>query len=128
MSPKKVRPPVKIQNTRDRRRLKRRNITYYLPILDNTTQKVIGHLVDISSVGLLMDSKIPFQPDQSYDLMLNLMEAIDGKDSIEFVARSKWCRIDSAHPYLFNAGFEITNIAPEDIEVIKRIAAKYGAG
>ena len=128
MSPKKVRPPVNNPNTRDRRRLKRRNITYYLPILDSITQKVIGHLVDISPVGLLMDSKIPFQPNQSYELILNLMAAIDGKDSLEFVARSKWCRIDSAHPYLYNAGFEIPNIAPEDIEVIKHLAAKYGAG
>ncbi len=118
---------MKNPNPQDRRRLERRNISYYLPILDNTTQKVIGHLVDISPVGLLMDSTVPILPDMAYDLLMDLMEAINGTPYVEFVARSKWCRTDSVHPYLYNAGFEITNIAPEDIEVIKHIAEKYGA-
>ena len=118
---------MKGPTAQERRRLKRRNISYYLPILDNNTRKVIGHLVDISPNGLLMDSRISIQPNLQYDLHLEFMELVAGKAFLDFIARSKWCRSDSILPDSFNAGFEITYIAPEDIEVLKSIAEKYGA-
>ena len=113
-------------NQRERRRLERRNVSYYLPVLDNKTRRVIGHLVDISPVGLMMDSKIPVPTNLKYDLHLDFMEEIAGKAYVDFTARSKWCRPDSIQPYLYNAGFDFTNLADEDIEIIKRIAEKYG--
>ena len=103
-------------------------LAYYLAVVDNKTQKIIGHLVDISPVGFLMDAKIPIQNKMVYDLRLDFMEEIAGKASIEFKARGKWCRQDSITPFLYNAGFEITEIDPDGIEVIKRIAEKYSSG
>jgi hypothetical protein len=117
---------MKTPNPPERRRLERRDLSYYLPVMDNNTQQVIGHLVDISPVGLMMDSKMPVPTNLKYSLRLDLMEDIAGKAILEFIAVSKWCRPDSIQPYLYNAGFEITNIAPDDYEVIKLIAEKYG--
>ena len=108
--------------------MERRNVSFYLPVLDNNTQQVIGHLVDISPVGLMMDSKIPIPTNLSYNLHLDFMEDMAGRASLDFTARSKWCRPDSIQPFLYNAGFEITNVAPDDMEVIKCIVEKYGAG
>ena len=88
----------------------------------------MGHLVDISPVGLMMDSKVPIPTNLNYNLRLDLMENIAGKASVEFNARSKWCRPDSIQPYLYNAGFEFINIAPDDAEIVKHIAEKYGSG
>lgn len=110
----------------ERRRLKRRNLSYYLPVIDNGSQEVMGHLVDITSSGLMMDSKKPIPTGLDFNLRLDLMEDLADKPYIEFVARSKWCRPDSIQPYLYNAGFQIVNITPEDIEIVKRIAEKYG--
>ena len=115
-------------NPHERRRLKRRNVSYYLPILDNSSQKVVGHLVDISPVGLMMDSKVPIPTNMRYDLRLDFVEAISGKAYLQFNARSKWCRPDSIQPFLFNVGFEFLNISPSDLEIVKRIMEKYGAG
>jgi len=112
----------------ERRRLNRRNISYYLPVMDDNTKQVLGHLIDISPTGLSMDSKTLFPTGQRYSLRLDLMEDIAGKAILEFVAMSKWCRPDPIQPYLYNAGFQIINIAPDDIEVIKRISEKYGGG
>ena len=121
-------PTTKDSNARERRRLQRRNISYYLAIMDSQTQKVIGHLVDISPAGLLMDSKIPVQTNQKFDLHLEFLEDIAGKASLDISARSKWCRPDPIQPYMYYVGFEISNLAADDLEVIKRIAEKYGAG
>jgi hypothetical protein len=112
----------------ERRRLDRRNVSYYLPIMDKNTLQIIGHLVDISVTGLMMDSKIPIPTNLNYDFHLDFTEVIGGKTFLEFSVISRWCRHDSIQPHFYNAGFEIRSIAPEDIEVLKSMAEKYGAG
>ncbi len=110
----------------ERRKINRQNVSYYLPVMDTTTQQVIGHLIDISAVGLMMDSKIAVSTNLKYNLHMDLMEEIAGRASVEFVATSIWCRPDPIQPFLYNAGFHITEISPGDMEVVKQIAEKYG--
>jgi hypothetical protein len=114
------------QTATERRKLKRRNLSYYLPVIDIGTQQVMGHLVDITPIGLMMDSKKPIPTNLDFNLHLDLMEDVSEKAFIEFTARSKWCRPDTIQPYLFNAGFQIVNLTPEDTAIVKRIAEKYG--
>jgi len=114
--------------SKERRKLNRRNVSYYLPVMDDNTKRVIGHIMDISPTGLMMDSKVPVPTNQKYSLRLDLMEDIAGKATLAFEAMSKWCRPDPIQPYMYIAGFQIINIAPDDIEVMKRIAEKYGEG
>src|SRR5512137_907914 len=123
----KDRPPLNNSNAHERRRRKRRMLSHYLPVEDSTTGQMVGHLVDISPVGLRLDSKIPVTPDHSFHLRLVLPEPIDGKESLECTAVAKWCRSDPFRPSIYNAGFEITGIAPDDFEVYKWIPGKYGA-
>jgi hypothetical protein len=113
-------------NMAERRRFQRKNVSYYLPVMDNNTAKVIGHLVDISQVGLMMDSKIPIQTNLTFDLRLDFMEDIAGKACLEFKARCKWCRPDKIQPYMYNVGFEIVNISSRDMAVIQAISDRYG--
>lgn len=110
----------------ERRRYKRKNLSYYLPIIDNDTEQVLGHLVDISPVGIMIDCKHNIPSGQSFNLRLDLMENMSDRASIEFAAQCKWCRFDKIQPYLYNAGFEIKDISEADLEVVKAIAEKYG--
>jgi hypothetical protein len=112
----------------ERRKINRRNVSFYLPVMDATTKQVIGHLMDISPIGLMMDSKIHIPTNMKYPLHMDLMEDIAGQASLEFIAISKWCRPDSIQPYLYNVGFNIIEITPGNLEVVKRIAEKYGEG
>jgi len=52
---------------------------------------------------------------------------VSDKTFINFVARSKWCKPDVIEPYLFDVGFKIMNINPQDAEIIRRIAEKYAS-
>ena len=113
--------------TQERRRSKRRNVAYYLPVMDTKTGEAIGHLVDISPVGIMMDAKIPVPTNVRYELHLDFMENLGGKSSLNFAATSKWCHKDEIQPFVYNAGFELADIALEDIEVFKLVAEKYGA-
>ncbi len=111
---------------RERRKLKRRNLSYYMPVLDPGTQEMLGHLVDISPQGLMMDSQKVFTVDRDCRLRLDVTADVAEKSHIDFIARTKWCRPDSVEPYLYDIGFEIIKISSQDAEIVKRIVEKYG--
>jgi hypothetical protein len=119
---------MKNPNGHERRRFRRQMLAYYLPVLDNKTQEILGHLVDISPAGFMIDAKLPVQNRMEYDLRFDFMEDIAGRASLEFKARNKWCSQNSITPFVYNAGFEITDIPLDSIDVVKRIGEKYASG
>ncbi len=110
----------------ERRKLKRKNLSYYMPVIDPSTEQIIGHLVDISPQGLMMDSQKTFNVGQDYRLRLNVTSDVSDRNSIDFGARTKWCRPDTVEPYLYDIGFEIVKISIQDADVVRRIVEKYG--
>jgi hypothetical protein len=111
----------------ERRRSKRRNMSYYMPVLDPRSEEILGHLVDITHQGIMMDSKKVFPLNKDFKLRLNVTADVADKSSIDFIARSKWCKPDTIEPYLYDIGFEIIKISNEDAGVVKRIVEKYGS-
>ncbi len=111
----------------ERRKLKRRNLSYYMPVIDPITDEIIGHLVDISPKGLMMDTQKVLPSEKDFKLRLNVTADVADKEYIEFIARSKWCQPDSIEPYLYDIGFEIVRISSQDAQVIERIVEKYGS-
>lgn len=111
----------------DRRRYKRKSLSYYMLIADANTQETVGHLVDLTPDGFMMDCPKAIPVERDYHLRLDTMPDVADKPFITFVARSKWCKPDSIEPYLFDVGFKIVNINPHDADIIRRIAEKYAA-
>jgi hypothetical protein len=110
----------------ERRKMDRRKISYYMPIMDSFTKQLVGHLMNLSPIGLMMDSNVPIPPNQKFNLHIDLMEEIAGHASLEFVAYSIWCQPDPIQPFLYNAGFIMIDFSPGDLEVINQISEKYG--
>ena len=111
----------------ERRKTKRRNLSYYMPVLDPSTEEILGHLVDITAQGIMMDSQKIYPLNKDFKLRLNVTSDVANKSYIEFIARTKWCKPDSIEPYLYDIGFEIIKISNEDGAVIKAIVEKYGS-
>jgi PilZ domain len=111
----------------ERRKSKRRSLTYYMLVMDSNSREMLGHLVDITPLGLMMDSQKPLPLETDYRLRLDTMPDVADKDYIKFTARTKWCLPDAVEPYLFDIGFSIIDIAQHDAEIIRQIAEKYAA-
>ena len=114
-------------STGERRRLKRRKLSYYMLVFDGYTQKTIGHLVDISPTGLMVDCPNPLPLEREYHLRLDTTSDVANQNYITFTARSKWCRPDSFDPFLYDVGFSILTISPQAAAVVRRISEKYAA-
>ena len=118
---------MKQPSTQERRTLKRRSLAYYMLVMDANTQETIGHLVDITPKGLLMDCPKPLPLEKDFRLRLETMPDVADKAYITFTARTKWCLPDVIEPYLYDIGFSIVDIALHDAEIVQRIAEKYAA-
>lgn len=110
----------------ERRRLERKEFSYYMRLVDSDTQNLIGHLVDISSGGFKLDSQKPIPVNQDFRLRMELTSDVADKPTMTFVARSKWCEIDPLDPFVYNVGFQLIHITPSDLNIINRMMDKYG--
>ncbi|MGB7876532.1 MAG: PilZ domain-containing protein [Anaerolineales bacterium] len=110
----------------ERRNIERKEFSYYMRLIDNDTQDLIGHLVDISSGGFKLDSQTPIPVSKDFRLRMELTSEVADKPTMTFIARSKWCEIDPLDPFVYNVGFQMINISPGDLNIIKRMMEKYG--
>ena len=111
----------------NKRKINRRDFTYYMPVTDDLTKQLLGYLSDISTGGFKLDSQKEIKPGQDFRLHIDLTAEIADKTSMVFIARSKWSRRDHVDPNTFNVGFEIINISPSDMDIFQRMFEKYGS-
>ena len=111
----------------NKRKINRRDFTYYMQVLDEPTKQIIGYLSDISTEGFKLDCPHQVPTEQDFHMLVPLTADIADKTSMTLIARSKWCRPDHIDPTTFNVGFEIINMAPNDMEIFHRIFEKYGS-
>jgi len=116
-------PPSK----QERRRLKRRKLAYYIVVLDALAEKTIGHLVDVTPNGIMMDSRDPLPLEKEYTLRLDTSEDVADKIFITFIARTIWSLPDPVDISLYDVGFSIVDIAESDADILKHISDKYAA-
>jgi len=111
----------------DKRKIDRREFTYYMQVTDDITKQLVGYLTDISTGGFKLDSPKEIRPGQDFRLHIDLTSDIADKNSMVFIARSKWCRRDHIDPNTYNVGFEIMNMSPSDMVIFQRMFDKYGS-
>jgi hypothetical protein len=111
----------------NKRKVGRRDFTYYMPVTDDATKQLVGYLSDISTGGFKLDSLTQIPPGQDFRLHIELTSEIADKNSMVFIARSKWCHRDHVDPNTFNVGFELINISPGDMAIFQRMFEKYGS-
>ncbi|MBK7453130.1 MAG: PilZ domain-containing protein [Anaerolineales bacterium] len=111
----------------ERRTTPRKKFDYYMRVDDDDAQKLLGHMVQVSAIGLQLETTVPLPLQKDYYLRLELTAELADHPFIIFLARTKWCKIDDIHPNLFHVGFQIMEITPEDNRVILNIIKKYGS-
>jgi hypothetical protein len=111
----------------EKRTVPRKNFSFYMRVLNDDTEQILGHMVEVSAVGLRLETVGPLPINKDYYLRVELTPDLGDLPYIVFIARSKWCKIDDIQPNLFRVGFEMIEIMPEDREIFLRIQAKFGS-
>lgn len=111
----------------NKRREARKSFSYYMQLTDAQTKEVVGHLSDISTGGFKLDTEAPLPLNKDYQFRLPLSSDVSNKPDMVFQARSRWCKADPIDPFVFNVGFRLTAMNPEDREIFIRVIEKYGS-
>ena len=81
--------------------------------------------MDITHRGVRIVSQEPISEGQAIRLRLELTSELAEKAFLEFPTRTKWCLPD-LEPSLYNIGFEILELSPEDTLILQKIINTYG--
>ena len=109
----------------DKRQLKRAHLIYYLRIFDTDTGINIGHLVDITTQGIMIISEEPLPSGKDFSFRMQLPATITGREEINFKAHCLWCKKDF-NPDFYVSGFQIKKISPLEAKTITALINAYG--
>lgn len=118
--------PAKVDPKRIHDRPERREFVYYMQVIDHDTQRLVGHLSDISRGGFKLDCQNPVPINKDFHFTLKLTSDLSSKPCMTFTACSKWCKVDPLDPNIYNAGFQLARVSPEDLEIFTLMVEKYG--
>ncbi|MBN1226690.1 MAG: PilZ domain-containing protein [Deltaproteobacteria bacterium] len=99
-------------------------LSFYLKVIDRQTNLSVGHCVNISDGGMMVIRGEPIETKKIFQLKMFLPEEIEGSRYVNFIGVSKWCHNDE-NPDFYNAGFQLQNITPEVIQVIKHLIDNF---
>lgn len=111
----------------ERRTTPRREFSYYMRVVDDETEQLVGHLADISPRGFRLDCSQSLPLNKDFRLRMDLTSEVADKPFITFAARSKWCKPDSMDPFVYNVGFEIVSISMTDGKIFQTIVERFGS-
>ena len=109
----------------ERREVKRRHLFFHLRVFDRDSGEKLGHLVDITSDGVMLISETPIKTDIIYKLKMKLPAEVLGVEQLNFTAKSMWCKKD-VNPDFYDTGFQITEASREHLAVVEKLIEEYG--
>jgi hypothetical protein len=109
----------------EKRELKRRHLIYYLRVFDRNTDQLLGHLVNITSQGIMLISEEPLAVDMIFQLRMKLPSAMVEYESLDFDAKSVWNGKDS-NPNFYDTGLQLIDVAADKIAIIEDLIERFG--
>ena len=113
--------------TTERRLYQRRRLVYYLRAWDKDNSEMLGHIVDLTSHGLMLISEEPIKIGGEYSLEVRLPDACGMIRPINLKAVCRWSDSSSDRSF-FDAGFELVKEGSDEIDALGTLTHGYGFG
>lgn len=115
----------KSEDHNNKRNMKRHYLIYYLRVFNRVTGEVLGHLVDVTTKGIMIMRDSPIETGLNYSMRLRWRNSAGKLQLADFDGVCKWCRPD-VNPDFYDAGFQITLAQPEHLEAIQSLISDLG--
>lgn len=108
-----------------RRTIRRRHLIYYLRVWDLDSGEVLGHVVDITTEGIMLLNDKPIELNRKYNLEIRWVNSEGGAEKIQFQAESLWSRPD-VNATFYDTGFKIIQGSMDVFMPILDLIDEYG--
>ncbi len=118
--------PDNLENPVDERRTTlRRHLIYYLRVWDTKSDQVIGHVVDLTTEGMMLINEKPIEMNKKFQLEVR-WNTPDGESiKIPMYVESRWEKKD-VNPAFYNTGFKLLTPDNETLDPIRDMINDYG--
>jgi len=116
-----------LTTTIEKRRIVRRNVSYYIPVVEANTTRLAGVMLDISLGGFKLDSREQIPQGSINKFYINLPDDTTLHTSGIFIGRSKWCSPDYFDPSTYNVGYEFVNVSSDNAFLFQHLLEKFGS-
>lgn len=114
-----VKPPLK-----EKRKLERIRVYYYLKVYDRNSRQDVGSVIDISMKGMKLISEIEFTPKSLHLFSIRLPNGYIYGDEFDIDAEVRWCNKQDDVRY-YETGFQFVNSAKHGIMVVKNLISDF---
>jgi hypothetical protein len=109
----------------EKRKQPRRHLIYYLKVVEPGSGDTIGHVVDISRIGMMIIGHQPLEPGQIIPVQLMMPVGYEEVSHLDVVAETVWCHRD-VNPDYYAIGLRFVMPLPETGIVIQDLVETYG--
>jgi len=109
----------------DRRTVKRRHLIFYLRVWELASNRLLGHVVDITSEGLMLISEQPIAVGEECSLEVRLPDTEGVLQPMRFRAICRWSDRD-INTAFYDSGFEFLESGPDEMETLRALVEAYG--
>ncbi len=109
----------------DRRTVKRRHLIFYLRVWEPTSNRMLGHVVDITPEGLMLISEQPIAVGEELQLEVRLPDTEGALQPMRFRAVCRWSDKD-INTAFYDSGFEFLERGAEEMETLRTLVEAYG--
>ena len=109
---------------KDARRHARYVVDRFLPVYEQSSERLVGYLTDVNIGGGMIESRDVVSENSELALRIELGEPIDGVESIYLDARCVWAR-QPRNNYFHCMGVEFNAITPEQQGQLETLAERY---
>jgi hypothetical protein len=106
------------------RRQERTKLIYHLRVFDARRKRLLGHMVNITPIGLMLIGENPLPVGKKFSLRMDLPRNLMVDTHLTFSAESKWCEKDQNGDF-YSVGFSIVKITPEALSVVQKLAQDF---
>jgi hypothetical protein len=109
----------------ERRKYERQYLKFFSRVFDRSTRQLIGYLVDLTTGGAMLISEKKLIPEEILHAKIDLPENFS-QTNLSITAKVVWSQADEKSE-LFKSGIQLLNANLEDIDLLTRLVANYGA-
>jgi hypothetical protein len=124
---RRFKPASAIQEAvmKEKRKLKRRHLIYYLHVLERSSGEHVGYLVDITTNGIMIMSENPAEPGTVLELKIMLSSEMSSKQYLDFDVKTIYCE-KSINETTYDIGCELLHLSAEAFHGIEMIIDELG--
>jgi len=106
------------------RNQERTHLIYQLRVFDAKTDRLIGHMMNITRHGLKLIGERAVRPKREFALRMDLPRNVMRDGHLAFEATSKWCHKDGRGGF-YAMGFQFKSISPEGLAVVDTLIRDF---